>query len=344
MRIPIQNIYYLLCYAWNKLDERDVVDVQTDDCNNIIDLLAKVLLGATTHLLKRGLDRGYINHHEDRSCLRGKIGFAPSLRRNLFVQGKAHCHFDDLHYNIPHNQILKSAIRKLILHKGLDHNLKEQLLLTYRRFHGIDDVELSAKLFRSVQLHRNNFFYDFPLRICELIHENLLAADGAGESRFREFLRDETKMGQLFEGFVRNFYRLEQAEYHVSRNDIEWQATELSEGAKQFLPKMQTDITLESLGRKIIIDTKYYKEALQTHHGKKTVHSGHLFQLFSYLKNISVTGESQQQCEGMLLYPSADDQPLDLQYEIHGHKVSVRSINLNQEWRGIHRDLLGIVC
>ena len=31
MKIPIQNIYYLLCYAWNKLDEKDIVDEDTVD-------------------------------------------------------------------------------------------------------------------------------------------------------------------------------------------------------------------------------------------------------------------------------------------------------------------------
>ncbi|GAG60746.1 unnamed protein product, partial [marine sediment metagenome] len=31
IQIPIHNIYYLLCYAWNKLDEKDIVDVSGID-------------------------------------------------------------------------------------------------------------------------------------------------------------------------------------------------------------------------------------------------------------------------------------------------------------------------
>ena len=340
--IPIQNIYYLLCYAWNKLDERDIVEVSVDDCKNIVDLFAKVMIGATTHLFKRGLDRNYIDHHEDRSTLRGKVIFNPSLKRSLLHQGKAHCHFDDLHYNILHNQILKTTIHRLILHKSLEHDLKDQLIGLYRRFHGIEEIELTTRVFRSVCLHRNNFFYDFPLRICELIYDNLLVAEGAGVSKFRDFLQDEGRMRLLFEDFVRNFYRLEQKEFSVGREDIRWLAEEVTLGAKSYLPIMRTDISLESGTRKIIIDTKFSKNALQTNYDKESVKSDNLYQLFSYMMNCACKGGVHECCEGILLYPSVHGE-LDLRYQIHGHKVSIRTINLNQEWRGIHRDLLGVL-
>lgn len=342
MRIPIQNIYYLLCYAWNKLDERDILNVPVEDCNKIIDLLAKVLTSAVTHLLKRGLDRDYIGHHEDRSTLRGKVAISPSLRRNLFVQCRAHCHFDDLHYNILHNQILKTTIRRLVLYKDLDHGLKDQLAQLYRRLHGIEEIELNCKVFQSIHLHRNNYFYDFPLQICNLIYDNLLVAEGAGDTIFRDFLQDEGKMRKLFEEFVRNFYRIEQKEFVVGREDIYWLAEEVSVGAKAFLPIMRTDISLESKERKIIIDTKFSKDTLQENFGKKSVKSENLYQLFSYMMNCACKGGVHEQCEGILLYPSVDNTP-PLQYCIHGHKVSILTINLNQDWRGIHRDLLGLL-
>ena len=58
MDIPIQNIYYLLCYAWDKLAERDIVDVQPIDQTTLTDLFAQVLINGTHHLVKRGFDRG----------------------------------------------------------------------------------------------------------------------------------------------------------------------------------------------------------------------------------------------------------------------------------------------
>src|SRR5689334_4123821 len=58
--IPIQNIYYLLCYAWNRLDEKDIVDVSSLMSTQLVDLFAKVLISGTHHLVRRGFDRGYL--------------------------------------------------------------------------------------------------------------------------------------------------------------------------------------------------------------------------------------------------------------------------------------------
>ena len=65
MKVPIQNIYYLLCYAWDKLEERDLVDVSMSDYTQLADLFAKVLINGTTYLFKKGLDRDYIDIEED---------------------------------------------------------------------------------------------------------------------------------------------------------------------------------------------------------------------------------------------------------------------------------------
>jgi 5-methylcytosine-specific restriction enzyme subunit McrC len=65
MQIPIENIYYLLCYAWNKLEEKDRVNVSIDDKTELLDLFAKILINATKMLLKRGIDKNYIAHTDE---------------------------------------------------------------------------------------------------------------------------------------------------------------------------------------------------------------------------------------------------------------------------------------
>ena len=52
--IPIENIYYLLCYAWDKLEEKDIVSVNKLDSKNILDLLSRVLINGMNYLIKRG--------------------------------------------------------------------------------------------------------------------------------------------------------------------------------------------------------------------------------------------------------------------------------------------------
>lgn len=343
MNIPVQNIYYLLCYAWDKLEEREIVDVKNIDSTEILDLFCKVLINGSSHLLKRGLDRNYITYQEDTSSLRGKIDFNESVKRNLMRQARLRCEYDELSYNVLHNQILKATFRRLLQNGELDKDLKKELKVIYDYFYFIDDIKLSDRAFGSVRLNRNNYFYDFLLKICKLLYDNYFICEDEGEKKFKDFTRDEVKMRMLFEEFLRNFYRKEQSDFKVRREDIEWQFETEDENAEKLVPKMQTDISLESPKRKIIIDAKYYREILTNNQGSDKLRSANLYQMFAYLKNVEDNGGANRRCEGILIYPTTDKE-LELRYRISGHKFSIRTINLNQEWRRIHNELLEIIA
>jgi 5-methylcytosine-specific restriction enzyme subunit McrC len=149
-------------------------------------------------------------------------------------------------------------------------------------------------------------------------------------------------MARLFESFVRNFYKIEQSEFSVKREDIKWNFVTENEIDLRMLPKMSTDISLVSSSRKIIIDTKFYKEALGSRFTQEKINSSHLYQLFSYLKNQESDLEITKTCEGVLLYPSAGSD-FKFSYRYQNHKIRVLSINLNQDWFDIKRDLLEII-
>ena len=108
MNIPILNIYYMLCYAWDKLEEQHLVDIDPETSTSLVDLFARVLVNGVAHLLKRGLDRGYVRHEEEMRTLRGKIQLDPTLKRNLLIRGEAACAFDELSYDVLHNRILNA--------------------------------------------------------------------------------------------------------------------------------------------------------------------------------------------------------------------------------------------
>ena len=59
--IPVQNLYYLLCYAWDQWNEGKVVDVSSTEYTGLQDLFAKVLCGGVKHLIRRGFDRGSVS-------------------------------------------------------------------------------------------------------------------------------------------------------------------------------------------------------------------------------------------------------------------------------------------
>jgi 5-methylcytosine-specific restriction enzyme subunit McrC len=105
---------------------------------------------------------------------------------------------------------------------------------------------------------------------------------------------------------------------------------------------MQTDIGLTSDTRKIIIDCKFTPEATQKHYEAETLRSAHLYQINAYMDNLP-EDELTGTCQMMLLYPTTDS-PLSATFAHKGHKISIRTINLNQSWQSIHQDLLALVA
>ena len=70
----------------------------------------------------------------------------------------------------------------------------------------------------------------------------------------------------------------------VFREIIQWDAKNVvGDPQRAFLPEMRTDISVVAGGRKVIIDTKYYRETLTEHYGSTKIHSENLYQLFDIL-------------------------------------------------------------
>jgi len=156
-------------------------------------------------------------------------------------------------------------------------------------------------------------------------------------------LSDEDYMSAVFEEFIRNFYTLKQSQFRVGRTQPKWSATAAQPSDLRFLPSMTTDVTLSSVRRTIIIDAKYYKDALQTNYGSRTVHSNNLYQLLAYLRGSQQRVAVGQSVEGILLYP-VGEQFVDLSFIIDAHPVRIYTLNLSQPWYRIEADLLSLVA
>lgn len=340
--IPIQNLYYLLSYSWNRLAEADIVDVSGVDSTEQVDLFAFVLIKGTRHLLRRGLDRGYQSHAESIPGIRGRIDISTTACRALTAQGLAHCEFDELSVNTLPNQILRSTLLHLTKSDNVDNSLRKQLHSLHRELEGIDSPPLHKQLFRKVQLHSNARFYRFILSICELVADSLLVDQISGKYRFLDFLRDERRMAHVYEEFLSNFLRSERPDLSIKKEKISWQADSEDPATLVFLPSMETDISLRNSNRTLIIDAKYYKETLASYYDTERIHSGNLYQLFAYLKNIEAREGPDRECEGMLLYPVVS-KGVRLEYQIHGHRVRICTVNLAAHWSEIREELLDLV-
>ncbi|MED4400209.1 5-methylcytosine restriction system specificity protein McrC [Metabacillus fastidiosus] len=335
--IPIKNLYYMLCYAWGHLGEKEFVNIAREDEKDIKHLLTRILLVKLRSLIKRGFYREYIGFQEETSTLRGKVLFQESIHTFSFKRAKMHCEYEEMSHNILHNQLIKSTLHFLLQSSELDNTLKDEVLQVYHHFGDISSIKMHHSLFTKVKFHRSNQYYRFVLDICRFLYESLLINEESTDEKFADFERNPKAMARLFEDFVRNFYKKETRQYKIYRENIIWEA----EGEDlSYLPIMQTDISLENKGRKIIIDTKYYQHSLTQYRGGPKLISGNLYQLFSYLSNVKK--DREKETLGILLYPRTG-QELNLSYIVKGYKVQICTVDLNRDWTIIHERLVEIV-
>jgi 5-methylcytosine-specific restriction enzyme subunit McrC len=342
MPIPIRNIYYLLCYAWGRFKEGEMLRPDVEDSPDLPNLIAKTLARGIRRLRRRGLERGYIVNRELTSRLRGRILFTESLKDASLFRARLHCNFDELEVDILSNQILKSTVLSLLGTHRLEATVRAELREIAYWLAPVSVITLHPSLFHRIKYHRNNQLYGFLIRVCQMIHEELLPTGTAGRFQFRKLVDSEERMGLLFEEFAHNFYQCEQTEFIVSRDRIRWVANSDEPNHLSYLPSMHTDISLRSPEKVIVVDCKYYLKTLQTWHGTSSIHSAHLYQLFAYLVNLRPRIPADVPIEGVLLYPRTE-QSLNLKLFLHDYSVRVYTIDLAQDWPRIHEDLLRLL-
>lgn len=342
-KIPIANLYYLLCYAWDVLDDKDDTLVAELEGLSHVELLAKILTVSFQRLWKRGLDRGYRTIEDDVRSPRGRIDIPRMVARQLEPLGLAACQFDELGHDVLQNQIIATTARRLLKLRGLTQDIRDDVAAVDRTLVDVSTIALRSSTFSQLHLQGRLRRYRLPLHICELIHDQLVIDETIGDIEFRDFVEDPKKMPVLFESFVRNFYEREAPDWSVKRDDIAWTLKPLSPTAADYLPKMQTDVSLRGYGRTVIIDTKFYAEAFTSRYETEKLRPAHLYQLTAYLRNIGARGGQDVHASGVLLYPEVKPIP-SLQYEAEGHRVTATGIDLSKDWRSIHSRLLDIVA
>lgn len=341
--IPIKNVYYLLLYAWDALEQTDLQAISAEPKTELLDLLAAVLNRGVDRVLRQGLHRDYVCRREPLEAIRGKLDVSATFKADFQRRAEAVCEFDELSYDVLPNRILKATIGSLLQTEQLEIRLRKQLRASWHRLHEVSVIPLTDRTFQRIQFHRNNRVYRFLLDICRLLHGCLILIQHTGRFTFRDFLRDERRMRALFERFIRNFYRRHAEGYRAIHSEmIRWANATGSPDDLAFLPQMRTDVTLRRPRLVLVVDAKYYGETLQEYRGRATIRSGHLYQLLTYLKNVAATAMADDEVEGLLIYPLTT-RPLDVDVRIHGHRIRVSTLELNQPWHQIHADLLALL-
>ena len=326
--IPVQNIYYMLSYAFQVLNEQGYKDVATEQFDNVADLCSAILIKGVSKQLKRGLIKDYIPKREPLTALRGKMEISETLKTNVLVKRQVVCSYDEFSENAYMNRIIKTTMLRLMtadVNKGRKKDMKK--LLVY--FSNVDPLAIYA-INWNLRYDRNNQAYRMLVSICYLVLKGLLQTESDGTTKLMDFL-DEQRMCRLYERFILEYYRKEFPHLSANASQIPWA---LDDGMGEMLPVMQTDITLSCGNKVLIIDAKYYSHSTQSQYDTHTLHSGNLYQIFTYVKNKEASlSDVSHSVSGMLLYARTDEavQPNKI-YKMSGNKISVRTLDLDCEF------------
>ena len=343
--IAIENIYYILLYAWDHYEEGKAININLDDCPDLPNLFSNVLVNASKRLIKKGLNKDYTTTSQELSFIKGKINFKETLKRNNKLIGKVFCDLDYLNIDTIPNKIIKKTLLNLIANKDLKFKNKKKITPILKYFENCDTSSSINNYLRHLKLNNSNNYYKLAINLCKIINNIQVPTSKKGEFLFKDILEDEIIMSSVFETFIRNFYKFEQSKFKISIDKFKWDI-ETDLDTSKLIPSNITDVTLRSNDKTIIIDTKYYKNPLATNqYGKTQIRPDHLRQITSYLMNFEGREGPDSRADGILLYPQVKhQQKLNHSITWKNHRISFISINLNQDWKSIYCDLINLVA
>ena len=325
--IPVQNIYYMLSYAFQALQTQTYKNLATENFHNTAELCAAILDKGVSTQLKRGLGRDYVPKSESLSTLQGKLNISQSIKTQALLKKQMICTYDEFSTNTPFNQIIKSTIL-LLLKANITNTRKKSLRNLLLFFSDVDEIDLRFVNWNQ-RYNRSNQTYQLLIGICYLVYNGLLQTQTDGTTKIMDFF-DEQRMCHLYEKFLLEYYKKEHPELTANASQIAWQ---LDDTENQMLPKMQTDIMLSKGNNILIIDAKYYSHMTQQQYGTNTLHSNNLYQIFTYVKNKEFELRNvEHTVSGMLLYAQTNEDiiPHNI-YQMSGNQITVRALNLIQE-------------
>lgn len=337
--IRIQNVYYMLAYAFKTLNEQGYKNVATEQFDNAADLCAAILIKGVSLQIKQGLGREYISETDAMSGIRGKINITESIKTQAMLRNQMVCTYDEFSVNTYMNRILKTTMVKL-LSADIDKARKKELKKLLVFFADVGELDIHSINWKQ-HYDRNNQSYRMLMSICYLVLKGLIQTTSSGTTRMMEFF-DDQRMCRLYERFILEYYKAEFPAIKAEASHIKWM---LDDDYGFMLPVMKSDIMLSHNNHVLIIDAKYYGHTTQVQFDKRTIHSGNLYQIFTYVKNKEVElKDSTHKVSGMLLYARTDEDVLpDNEYRMSGNKISVKTLDLSGDFKSIEEQLHAIV-
>lgn len=340
--IYIQNIYYMLSYAFQHLKPQDYEKVFAEPFERIHDLFAAILEKGIAKQIKQGLYREYVPMQENLSVMRGKLNMGKTVRLKVKNKQRLACEYDEFSEDNLYNQILKATIHRLIRAEDVAPERKQALRKLIVLFGNVKLIQPDHIAWNRLIYQRNNCNYELLLNICDLVLNGMLQTTEDGSYKLLSF--SDEHMERLYEKFILEYYKQHHPELNPKSAQVKWNLTEEPDQIMiQFLPKMQTDITLQKGDKTLIIDAKYYGKTMMQSYTKETLRSAHLYQILAYVTNMDTKHTGN--VSGLLLYAKTGDEvfPDGEPFVIGGNRIGARTLNLNASFDTLRIQLEKIV-
>lgn len=328
--VIIRNIYYMMAYAFKTLDIDDYRHLASEPFDNMIDLLAAILVIGMSTQRRRGYERDYEAHHENLQRIVGRVDMRGTMLLRAHQRQGVRCEYDERTENTYKNRILVTAAQRLLASNEVSIERRRLLKQMTTELHSISSLSPTHIAWERLRYHRNNRSYQLLMNVCYLVLHDLLPRNTNGELRLTHMLPQES-LSTLYEKFILEYFRRHHPSLHAKAQEIPRHA---SDDAPSFLPRMLTDVTLTRGSNRFIIDAKCYGTILGTHFGKEVLSPSNINQILSYV--LHAQQEANGTVVGMLLYAKThDEQDLREHWIDLGHDFYCYTLDLDNDFEEI---------
>ena len=261
---------------------------------DLLEILIRLFCDKLFAALHRGLPRRYLDHENDLAALRGRLDVKRQFTTLAMSPQKLACRYEDLSSDIPLNQVLKAAIRKLRGISRANENQRRLIELEFA-FADVSMVTAATLPWQNVVLDRTNTHWHDLLRLAQVLLGNRFQTTSSGDDQGFSLLFE---MNVLFEEFVGRVLKraLYGTELSVTlQGPRRFALSEIGSNDRLFMTK--PDIVVHRNAKPVmIIDTKWKRLRRAIDDPKRGVSQVDLYQMIAYGQIYSVN-------RMILLYP-----------------------------------------